>query len=125
MASFAQTDLHYGGGVPVSRDGAALPLAWAGGLNNPQPSSIDLNGDGLLDIFIFDRSGNKPVFLLNTGTQGQAHYTVSHAYDSIQPFPKLRDWALLRDYDIRRHDTLPARWLPGWARSIFGTEKHA
>ena len=99
MASFAQTDLHFGGGVPVSRDGAALPLAWAGGLNNPQPSSIDLNGDGLLDIFIFDRSGNKPVFLLNTGTQGQAHYTVSHAYDSIQPFPKLRDWALLRDYN--------------------------
>ncbi|MGV9012423.1 MAG: FG-GAP-like repeat-containing protein [Flavobacteriales bacterium] len=95
----AQTDLHFDPSIPVIRNGAALTLAWAGGLNDVQPSSIDLNGDDLLDIFIFDRSGNKPVFLLNVGTQGQAQYRVTHAYDTIQPFPLLHDWALLRDYN--------------------------
>ena len=95
----AQPDLVLGTGVQVTRDGAVLPLAWCGGLNDPQLSSIDLNGDGLLDLFLFDRAGNKPVFLLNTGVPGEATYALTNAYDTVQPFPLLHDWALLRDYN--------------------------
>lgn len=74
-------------------------MAWAGGLNFPQVSPIDLDQDGLQDIFMLDRSGDKPIFLLNTGTPGQPDYTPTHAYDNVHPFPLLHDWALLRDYN--------------------------
>ena len=74
-------------------------MPWAGGLNFPQVSTIDLDQDGLLDIFMLDRSGDKPVFLLNTGTPGQPAYKPTHAYDNVYPFPLLHDWALLRDYN--------------------------
>jgi hypothetical protein len=95
----AQTGLVFAPGVSVARNGEALSLAWAGGLNDPQVSPIDLNGDGLQDLLLFDRTGSCPVFLLNVGQSGQAEYTVTHAYDSIMPFPLLHDWALLRDYN--------------------------
>ncbi len=39
--------------------GVALKYAWAGGLNNAQFSAVDLNGDGVQDQFIFDRTGDK------------------------------------------------------------------
>lgn len=97
--AWGQPGLVFAPGVEVSRDGVVLPLAWGGGLNDPQLSSIDLNGDGVLDLFLFDRTGNKPVFLLKTGGPGDAHYTITHAYDTVPPFPALHDWALLRDYN--------------------------
>lgn len=95
----AQSGLTFAPGIPVLRNGTALPMAWAGGLNAPSISSIDLNGDSLQDIFLLDRSGDKAVFLLNTGTAGQAQYAPTHAYDNLQPFPLLHDWALMRDYN--------------------------
>ncbi|MBL4578584.1 MAG: hypothetical protein JKX74_08930, partial [Flavobacteriales bacterium] len=32
-----------------------LKNPWAGGLNSPQFSQIDLNGDGIKDLFIYER----------------------------------------------------------------------
>lgn len=99
LGARAQGDLVFAPDIPVERNGAAVPMAWGGGLNCPVISAIDLNQDGLQDIFILDRSGDKPVFLLNVGTPGQAHYQPTHAYDNVYPFPLLHDWALLRDYN--------------------------
>ena len=36
-----------------------LRNAWAGGLDAPQFSNIDLNGDGNQDLFVFDRSNHR------------------------------------------------------------------
>ena len=36
--------------IPVSANGNLLRSAWAGGLNSPQFSSIDLHNDGILDL---------------------------------------------------------------------------
>lgn len=96
--SFAQI-FTFDGNVAVQSDGAVLPMAWAGGLNFPQVSPIDLDQDGLMDLFLFDRSGNKALFFLNAGSAGEVHYVPSHAYDDVYPFPLLHDWALLRDYN--------------------------
>ncbi|HMN05808.1 MAG TPA: FG-GAP-like repeat-containing protein [Flavobacteriales bacterium] len=85
--------------VPVLKGGSALALPWGGGLNAPQVSAIDLNQDGLMDLFLLDRSGDAKLFLLNTGTTGHAQYTVTHDYDDVHPLPLLHDWALLRDYN--------------------------
>ena len=95
----AQGNLTFAPNVPVVRVGETLSMPWAGGLNSPSVSTIDLDQDGLLDIFILDRAGNKPVFLLNTGTAGNAQYTPTRAYDHVYPFPLLHDWALMRDYN--------------------------
>lgn len=95
----AQGNLTFAPNIPVQVGGATLSMAWGGGLNCPMVSSIDLDQDGLLDIFILDRSGDKPVFLRNTGTPGQAQYQPTHVYDTVFPFPLLHDWALMRDYN--------------------------
>lgn len=95
----AQGNLTFAPNIPVLRGGEALSMAWGGGLNSPMISAIDLDQDGLQDIFILDRSGDKPVFLLNTGAPGQAQYKPTHAYDDVFPFPLLHDWALMRDYN--------------------------
>lgn len=94
-----QVALSFDPSVPLVRNGQALPMAWAGGINFAQISDIDLDGDGDKDIFLFDRSGNKVITLLNNGVPGQVGYTFTRAYDTLPPFRELQEWALLRDYN--------------------------
>lgn len=100
----AQWDVTFQGAVPVVRNGAPLRMPWAGGLNFVQISDIDLNGDGLKDLFLFDRSGNIVTTLLNNGSPGTAAY--SHVRLSAPPsfFDELHDWVLLRDYNCDGKD---------------------
>lgn len=98
----AQWELYYDATIPVQRQGTDLHLAWAGGLNFVQVSDIDLNGDGLKDLLLFDRIGNlgdKVVTLVNTGVGGVLGYRPTRAYDHVYPLDQLHDWALLRDYN--------------------------
>jgi hypothetical protein len=83
--------------IPVSAASVPLPLAWAGGMNFLQYSEIDLDFDGIKDLFVFDRSGNKITTYLNTGTANQVSYVLAPQY--VYRFPVLRDWVLLRDYN--------------------------
>ncbi|MEO8589045.1 MAG: T9SS type A sorting domain-containing protein [Flavobacteriales bacterium] len=98
-----QWDLHFDGTVPVTRAGNTLDLAWAGGINFVHVSDIDLNGDGMKDLFLFDRSGNKVTTLLRTTGTGVMGYVVTHDYDGVEPLAPLgqplHDWALLRDFN--------------------------
>lgn len=99
---WAQWDLRFDPNIPVTRQGIGLHLAWAGGLNYSQVSEIDLNGDGLKDLFFLDRShfsGQKPVILMRTAAAGTGSYRVTRDYDNIPPFNELHDWCLLRDYN--------------------------
>ena len=99
LAGTTQEQLFFDGSLPVQRAGTDLGLAWGGGLNFVQTSKIDLNGDGLEDMFLFDRSGNKVVTLLNTGATGADAYEVTRDHDHVYPFSELHDWVLLRDYN--------------------------
>lgn len=93
-----QGPLFFDGTVPVHRQGQQLDLAWAGGANFIQMGRLDLNGDGLKEVFLFDRSGNKVITLLNNGG-GINGYSVTREFDHVYPFNELHDWALLGDYD--------------------------
>ena len=42
----------------ASQNNQSIPNAWSGGLNSCQLSEIDLNLDGVKDLFVFERSGN-------------------------------------------------------------------
>lgn len=99
VLSVAQDSLTFDPHIPVQKTGIPLSMPWAGGLNAPQFSAIDLDQDGLMDLFVFDRTGDKPIFLLNTGTADQPLYTPTREFDDVFPFPLLHGWALLRDYN--------------------------
>ena len=45
--------------IQVIENGVVFNSAFAGGINSAQFSEIDLNLDGLIDLVIFDKSGNK------------------------------------------------------------------
>lgn len=80
--------------IPVQIGGRNLPLAWAGGFNSPQFSTIDLNGDRHNDLFIFDRTTNKVSTFLNVNNRWQ----YAPEYESLFP-QDLNAWCLLADYD--------------------------
>jgi len=78
-----------------------LANAWAGGLNTPQFSSIDLNGDGQQDLFAFDRESSRRYTFLNVaapGTPAGRRWQYAPQYESLFP-AELENWVLLRDYD--------------------------
>jgi len=94
---FPQINFIKSDSIPVNVNGTSLQNAWAGGLNFIQASSIDLNYDGIEDLFFFDRSGNKISTFINLGIQDSVSYVVDNSYR--KKFPPLNSWALLRDYN--------------------------
>lgn len=83
--------------VRVYNGANQLSWPWAGGHNFCQISDIDLNQDGIMDLFIFDRTGNRITTFINHGTANQVDYELAPEYE--RQFPPLHDWVLLRDYN--------------------------
>ncbi|GAB3303880.1 FG-GAP-like repeat-containing protein [Hymenobacter tenuis] len=72
--------------------------AWAGGLNSPQFSNIDLNADQQPDLYAFDRATNRSFTFLNVATATGRGWQYAPEYEAL--FPRdLQGWVLLRDYD--------------------------
>ncbi len=84
--------------VVLNYEGDTLLNPWTGGFNAVQFSEIDLNLDGVKDLFVFDRAGNRISTFINSGVANQVSY--SYAPEYIELFPDdIKDWALLRDYN--------------------------
>lgn len=83
--------------VVVKHGNDTLKSAWSGGINYPQVSDIDLNQDGINDLFVFDRAGDRLLTFINKGTPGQVDYHYAPQYRKA--FPILWYWALLADYN--------------------------
>ena len=79
------------GGIP-------LKFPWAGGMNSCQFCSIDLNLDGINDLLIFDRHGNRKLTFINHGSPNMADYAFSPGY--AQLLPSMHDWVITYDYDL-------------------------
>ncbi|MCB0651825.1 MAG: T9SS type A sorting domain-containing protein [Saprospiraceae bacterium] len=75
-------------------DGNQLATPLTGGLNAPQLSEVDFNNDGMQDLYIFDRIGNRHLTFLNTGGED---YEYAPEYE--ENFPPVTGWILLRDFD--------------------------
>ena len=95
--STAQPFFKWNDSIPVKINGSYVANPWAGGLNFIQVSEIDMNMDGIKDLFVFDRTGNKIRTYINKGTANAVDYRYDPQYES--KFPNLHDWALLRDYN--------------------------
>lgn len=79
--------------VKNNADYALFPFA--GGLNNPQFWEIDLNLDGIKDLFVFDRTGGKVLTFINNGTPGQIDYEYAPVYEGL--FPAMQNFVVLLD----------------------------
>ena len=83
----------------------ALKNPWSGGINSPLYSTIDLNNDGIKDLFMFDKQfgaaypgSYKIRTFINQGTAGQVDYIYTPFYERFFP-QNLHDWVILVDYD--------------------------
>lgn len=95
---FSVAQKHQINGVKVVQHGDTLSNAWVGGFNNPIFSPIDLNEDGLMDIFVYDKAGFKALSFINTGSNSHPSYTYAPQYDNMYP-KSLNDWAVIKDYN--------------------------
>lgn len=83
--------------VKIQFNNQVYTNAWVGGHNYCQFSNIDINNDGIKDLFVFDRSGNHSSLYTIQLVAGTAVYTPD--YSQINNFPPLEYWAILRDYN--------------------------
>ena len=84
--------------IQVEAFGNNYKFPWAGGFNTPQFSTIDLNGDNIDDLFVFDRDGFVVRTFLNGGTANTIDYTYNAEYESA--YPLMKDYALGYDYNL-------------------------
>ena len=83
--------------VKVSKFGEELKYGLVGGLNTPQFSEVDLDNDGTMDLYMFDKTGEVHLTFINKGTNNQPDYEYAPRHQKY--FPELTDWVLLRDFD--------------------------
>src|SRR5688500_3840267 len=93
-----QYEFRFGNDVKIVIDSDTVKDPWAGGLNSPVFSKIELNNDGTEDLFIYDRTLDKIFTYLAQSKNGQWHWQYAPQYESL--FPRdLTGWVLLRDYN--------------------------
>ena len=83
--------------VEVFQSGNLVNNPFTGGLKAGQFSKIDLDNDGVKDLFVFDRNGAVVTTYLNKGGPGEINYQYAPEYESI--FPKPRTFGLLYDFN--------------------------
>jgi hypothetical protein len=84
--------------IPVLQNGIQTINSWAGGLNSPQYSSIDLNNDTIDDLLVFERTNNRIFTFTSQSPDGFLIYSHSPKYETM--FPPLSSWVLLVDYNL-------------------------
>jgi len=95
----AQTppDFYLNNNIEIYHNNQLLKLPFAGGLNSPQFSDIDLDNDGLKDLVVFEKSRNKVLTFKNNGTPNTIDYVYAPQYENL--FPAMQKWMLLVDYN--------------------------
>ena len=83
--------------LSILENGAIIQNPFTGGLSSSQLSNIDFNNDGINDVFVFERIGDRTLALIKNSNGSDLNYTYSKEYSSS--FPKLEKWALLLDFN--------------------------
>lgn len=79
----------------VEKEGIDLFNAMDGGLNSPQFSQFDIDGDGTKEIILFDKVGD----IFNVYKYNPLKERYEYWIDPPVIFPRINDLALVRDYD--------------------------
>jgi hypothetical protein len=78
-------------------DGQPYRYSWTGGFNYCQPGMLDLDQDGINDLVLFDRSGDRILPFVYLGPNGSLNYR--HDYRFVDDFPEIKDFLVLYDFD--------------------------
>jgi hypothetical protein len=89
-----------------------FPYAWAGGMNSCQFAKLDMNLDGVKDLVVFDRTGDRIMPFLSV--QSGDDYYYSYAPGFAANFPLLSHWAIFVDYNLDGKEDI-FTWSPGYA----------
>ncbi len=81
----------------LNEDSNRFHFAWAGGINAVRASEIDLNLDGIKDLVIFEKHGDRLLPFINTELPYPNHYRFAPEYQCA--FPNLHNWVIFKDYD--------------------------
>ncbi len=92
--AFPQILFQYDSSILVREDEKILRNAWSGGLNSGQYGRIDINGDTLEDLVVFDRSSKALNPFILQGDQ----FIFNPDYRTFFP-QSIEGWILFRDYD--------------------------
>src|SRR5690554_281164 len=84
-SSTAQFGFIYNDSIQVIKNNDTLAFPWAGGLNHVQISSIDVDFDGLEDLFVFDRSENQISIFKTVEENGVKRYEYLHNSEGLFP----------------------------------------
>lgn len=79
----------------VKQNGEFAVFPFAGGLNNPQFWALDLNRDGIDDLLVFDRTGDKALTFINNGTPGVTDYVYAPVFEGL--FPPMQNFVVMND----------------------------
>jgi len=88
-----------------------------GGMNAPQFYPIDLNQDGLMDLFVFDRTGAKVLTYLRKVGTGDTSFVYAPQYESLFP-DDLTAYCVVVDYNF---DGIPDLFTRATADGLVGT----
>lgn len=83
--------------VIKDKTGKTFEMAHVGGLNEPQFSNVELNNDGLIDLVVFDRTGQRILTFLAQKNNDEVEYTYAPEYEEF--FPTVTSFMITRDYN--------------------------
>ncbi|MDB5262518.1 MAG: hypothetical protein JWQ14_1799 [Adhaeribacter sp.] len=98
VAAQQQYEFRFRNDVKIVIDSDTVKDPWAGGLNSPVFSKIELNNDGTEDLFIYDRTLNKIFTYVAFSINGQWQWQYAPQYEQLFP-ADLNGWVLLRDFN--------------------------
>lgn len=101
-AAFAQS--HYDFGFSRSQNIAVrfqneqlFSFPWSGGINSVKAAPFDLNHDGIDDLLLFEKHGNRLLPFLNLGLPDSVAYVFAPQYSHC--FPDVHNWVVFKDYN--------------------------
>ncbi len=96
--SFAQIfSFSPGTDLPILVGNDTLSLGLAGGLNSTQFNKIDLNGDLVEDLVIFEKTNGRLLCFQSIPSPTGTKYRYQPSWEYF--FPRLNNWVLFRDFD--------------------------
>jgi hypothetical protein len=78
--------------------GIQMNNPWAGGLNACQFGEIDLDDDGIKDLVVFDRNGNRILTYKNAGIPNEMDFQFMP--ELAESLPNFDDWVIFADYNM-------------------------
>jgi hypothetical protein len=99
LTCFSQINLYPADSIIVTVGSDTLVSPFAGGINYPLWSSIDVDGDNILDLFCYDRTNDRISVFVNDGTSSAHPFRYAPEYISRFPKPPPSSWAKCVDYN--------------------------